>query len=356
MYRIDVVDMQVVNDYADVLASQLKPLVDSYLGGQVLIVPIKGGNISVAVNQGSITHQILTYLSDLNNLKAFLKIDVKTQYKWVRHLQETNYPDDFIFKKLGIGTYKSNINGAPQFIDHFNEIMYDIFVTHGYEALIDTSTFISNTHIEVCPYCGNDKVIESRRSKNEIDHFLPKRKYPVFALCYYNLIPSCNYCNKSDHKGQLSPIDEFRKGLVVWNPYVFKPKTIRFHLKIANTNIFEPNNFDVLVGFADKRLLDGYDRFFDICDRYASNRQYAAEDYQRLMDFRADHFYDEMNVNQEWLKRAYRAVTGYIPNSNSPYQKERHFMRRDIFIQLTKLRKPGNYYVKGSGDNTVSLE
>ena len=34
------------------------------------------------------------------------------------------------------------------------------------------------------------------KSKKQIDHFFPKRKYPFLALCYYNLIPSCDICNE----------------------------------------------------------------------------------------------------------------------------------------------------------------
>lgn len=355
MYRIDV-DPQVVKDYADETATNLKPLIDAYLGGQVLVLPVDGQNVNIAVCQGSLTEKVLTYLSDPNNLKAFLVLDVKGQYSWVRGLQKASYPNDFIFKKLGKVTYQKHIQGNPPFIDHFNEIMHDIFVTNGYEALVDKTTFISNTHIEVCPYCGNDKVIESRRSKNEIDHFLPKRKYPIFALCYFNMIPSCHFCNSASHKGQLSPIDEAKKGQFVWNPYIFNPAGIRFHLNVAYTDIYEPSNFEVVVGFKDISLLNGYDRFFDICDRYTSNRQYAAEDYQRLMDFKAEHFYEGMNVDVEWLKKAYKRVTGFTPNSDTPYLKERHRMRRDIFIQLTNQRRPGNYYVKGQGINPITLE
>lgn len=356
MYRIEAIDAQVLEDYANEMAQGLKPIIDAYLGGQVKILLVEGRNINIAVSKGSLTEKVLTRLSGINNLKDFLKMDVKGQYKLVNYLKKAPYPDDFIFRKLGKGTYQKHVQGNPQFIDHFNEIFYDIFVTNGYEVLIDKTTFISRSQIEVCPYCGNDKVIESIRSKNELDHFLPKRKYPLLALCYFNMIPSCHFCNTSDHKGQLSPIDEAGKGLVVRNPYLFNPDEVRFHLDIAYTDIYEPNNFNVVVGFKDKRLLDGYDRFFDICDRYASNRQYAAEDYQRLMDFKVDHYYDEMNIDQTWLQRAYKAVTGYTPGIDTPYLKERHRMRWDIFTQLNKLRKPGNYYVKGSGNITVTLE
>ena len=152
MYRIDVIDPQVVNDYADETAKRLKPLIDAYLDNQVLTLPVDGQNVNIAVCQGSLTEKVLTYLSDSSNLKSFLALDVKGQYNWVRDLQKDSYPNDFIFKKLGKTTYQKHIQGNPPFIDHFNEIMYDIFVTNGYEVLVDKTAFISNTYIEVCPY------------------------------------------------------------------------------------------------------------------------------------------------------------------------------------------------------------
>ena len=357
MYRIETADQNVVDAYADDMAGKLKPVIDDYLAGQRGgVIPIDGRDIQVMVTNKSLTHKILTFLSDLENLKKFLKMSVKKQYDWVDSLKNTNTPDDIIFKKLGSTTYKRYYIGNPPVIDHFNEIMYDIFVTNGYDAHVDTTLFINATKLKICPYCGNDKVKESDRTKTEIDHFLPKRKYPLFAVSYFNLIPSCVFCNKADHKGQLSPIEQINEGLIVQNPYVFNPSIVRFHLDIRDSDVYEPENFNVAVGFTEKAYLDGYERFFDVSDRYAGNKQETAEDYMRLMDFKADHFYDDMNVNKEWLKKAYRAVMGYTPDSDYPHLKARHRMRRDIFAQLNKLRKPAAYYVKGSGNNMVVLE
>lgn len=357
MYRIDTAAPNVVDAYADDMAGKLKPIIDDYLVRQrELVIPVDGQDIHVAVLKGCLTYKILTVLSDLEKLKKFLKMGVKSQYRLVEGLKRDSTPDDLIFKKLGLTTYKRHFKRNPAIIDHFNEIMYNIFVTNGYDAHVNTTQFISNSGLEICPYCGNEKVQESNRTKTELDHFLPKRKYPLFAVCYYNLIPSCDFCNKADHKGQLSPIDEINNGLNVQNPYIFNPSIVRFHLGITDANVYEPENFSVVVGFSEKAFLDGYDRFFDICGRYAANDQEVAEDYMRLMDFKADHFYDEMNVDKEWLKKAYRAVMGYAPNSDHPHLKVRHRMRRDIFAQLNKLRKPAAYYIKGSGNNTVALE
>lgn len=355
MYKIDAIDPQVVDTYASDMAAHIKPVIDAYLKGQVLMVPVGGHDKQVVVLQGTLTHKVLSYLSDINNLKSFLMLDVRGHYKWVQELKKDKMPDDLIFKKLGSTTYNRHYNVNAPFIDHFNEIVYDIFVTNGYESYVNTTQFIQNTGIRICPYCGNDKVRESSRTKNELDHFLPKRKYPLFAVSYYNLIPSCHFCNRSDHKGQLSPIDEIRNGLYVMSPYVFNPSTVRFHLDIADVNVFEPENFNIVVGFSDKRLLDGYDRFFDISDRYADNKEEASEDYRRFMDFWQGHYYNEMNVDEEWLKKAYHDVLGYN-DSSSPYKKAQYRMRTDFFKQLHTLRKPKDYFVKGMGNNTVTLK
>lgn len=51
-----------------------------------------------------------------------------------------------------------------------------------------------------CPYCGH-------RLVRQLDHFLPKKKYPAFSVTPLNLIPSCSDCNKdklADDASQLA--------------------------------------------------------------------------------------------------------------------------------------------------------
>ncbi|MBR1702717.1 MAG: hypothetical protein IJ716_12250 [Lachnospiraceae bacterium] len=40
-----------------------------------------------------------------------------------------------------------------------------------------------------CPYCA-------QRGVGTLDHYLPKSKYPVYAVTPYNLVPACMECNK----------------------------------------------------------------------------------------------------------------------------------------------------------------
>lgn len=57
-----------------------------------------------------------------------------------------------------------------------------------------------------CPYCNDNPInivnISDENNDNkitkaylEIDHFFPKSRMPFFSLSFYNLIPSCGYCN-----------------------------------------------------------------------------------------------------------------------------------------------------------------
>lgn len=56
--------------------------------------------------------------------------------------------------------------------------------------------------IDVCPYCNKNytyTIINKSKqyTRPDFDHFLPKEKYPYFALSFYNLIPSCQICNRT---------------------------------------------------------------------------------------------------------------------------------------------------------------
>lgn len=56
----------------------------------------------------------------------------------------------------------------------------------------------------VCPYCDIDTAITG--SNNNVEHFLPKSKYPLIAMNPLNLLSSCYACNKADEgKGDRIP-------------------------------------------------------------------------------------------------------------------------------------------------------
>lgn len=44
-------------------------------------------------------------------------------------------------------------------------------------------------NVDLCPYCSINQI-------SQLDHFMPKSKYPALAVCRMNLVPLCGVCNQ----------------------------------------------------------------------------------------------------------------------------------------------------------------
>ncbi|UOD31188.1 hypothetical protein INH39_05585 [Massilia violaceinigra] len=60
--------------------------------------------------------------------------------------------------------------------------------------------FVKSLALTVCPYCSRNYIAPLTEPTNavyrpDLDHFYAQSIYPYFALCLYNLIPSCSACN-----------------------------------------------------------------------------------------------------------------------------------------------------------------
>ncbi len=339
--------------YAKMYVAKLLPLINAYLGGKVLDITVKNrGVVHLVVDAKSLTRRFLEKLSDPNWLEKFLLMSPSQQLSFIKYLKGQKYPDELIFKKLLVGTYNKYHLATCASFDHFNEIVYDIFVNGIYDGdgTFDKRDFINNTGLHVCPYCGMEYIKPTNRSKKQIDHFLPKRKYPFLALCYYNLIPSCDTCNESPNKGQKNPIDKVLEGKNIMHPYGFKESKIRFHLTFNGTDMYDASNFNLKVGFSEAKYRDGYVDFFDVIDRYETHNEEAAQDYRRLMDVMALPFYDRLGMDD-----VRRRLFAYGMGKDNPQDQLFYKMRNDILKQMLGRRKAENFYTKYSGNVTENL-
>lgn len=61
--------------------------------------------------------------------------------------------------------------------------------------------FIFSLKVRTCPYCNRQYITpiltSNGKSRGNLDHLLPKSKYPYFSMSIYNLVPVCNSCNSS---------------------------------------------------------------------------------------------------------------------------------------------------------------
>lgn len=83
---------------------------------------------------------------------------------------------------------------------------------------------LDQLQVRTCPYCNRVYTTHARSSgiRPSLDHFFPKSKHPYFALSLFNLVPSCDYCNRKKgdgKKGKVSPDLKDDKGEWLIFPY-----------------------------------------------------------------------------------------------------------------------------------------
>lgn len=95
----------------------------------------------------------------------------------------------------------SNITLNKKEANYIINTLYGTIDNDGYGKSAK-QVLIEATNITVCPYCNrnfiyniSNPINKKVKSTCELDHFFPKKKYPLLAVSFYNLIPSCHFCN-----------------------------------------------------------------------------------------------------------------------------------------------------------------
>ena len=133
-------------------------------------------------------------------------LDTQTR-AFLEYIKTTVKIDAFVNKGIKeLKAIDSTIKGDSRFADFASKgsvlykNVYHAFVEIGYEKNIKKDKFIEAVGVKVCPYCNrtfiqNIAIGKNSVVKGELDHFLSKEDYPYFAICKYNLVPSCPFCN-----------------------------------------------------------------------------------------------------------------------------------------------------------------
>lgn len=143
-----------------------------------------------------------------------------------------------------------------------------------------------------CPYCNEKEVqiVKKNKTQNiayfDLDHFYPKSQNPFFAISFYNLIPSCKFCNSTEKgskvfniKSHLHPyyeaFDDFYLFQVSLNANIGKPIDL---IKI------EPKTQITFGNISDFNLLNRYEKRLnevDILVKYfLNNYKKCKSDYE----------------------------------------------------------------------------
>ncbi len=76
------------------------------------------------------------------------------------------------------------------------ELVKDFMINTGY-GNFQNIVFLEKLGIDTCVYCNKNYTlsITKTHARAQLDHWFPKDKFPILALSFYNLIPSCQSCN-----------------------------------------------------------------------------------------------------------------------------------------------------------------
>jgi hypothetical protein len=126
---------------------------------------------------------VCNYLTDESNLSAIIQCNPLDALQVERNFMSTT--------GMSLGQYKTIAKPLVNSI-----ISYNLFDKFAYQIA-------NNLGLNTCPYCNRISIntIIDKRKKNIIrptfDHFFSQKDHPLLALSFYNLIPSCYYCNSN---------------------------------------------------------------------------------------------------------------------------------------------------------------
>lgn len=193
-----------------------------------------------------------------------------------------------------------------------------------------------------CTYCNRlytftilkkdvntNKIIDSKSiTRPQFDHWFPKKKYPLFALSFYNLIPSCSVCNSSVKNNTVFSlsthvhpyIDEFDQKFKF--SYTLKPDG-------SNEIVLKCHGDKVKKTMEDMKIKEIYDEHveFELKDILDLRFKYS-DNYLDVL------FNDTFNLNEVKKKDVYRMLYGVEIDSNDFHKRPFSKFKYDILKEL----------------------
>lgn len=139
---------------------------------------------------------------------------------------------------------------------------------------------INQLGIKTCVYCNAQYAFSYDNGKDsfqnyEIDHWMPKSKYPYLCTTFFNLQPSCPKCNKSkSSKDDILPFCLYTHDGSKLNPFDFSI------LHVSCAQYLATHDRDMLrIIFSSKEpgLKDNMDTLFHISTQYQAHKEVVEE-------------------------------------------------------------------------------
>lgn len=280
-------------------------------------------------------------IGDINKLRELYK-EIEEKHKSILKMIKYNTKNVSINKSKQSKTYKNYLLGVFGYDKFVNRTTFDVTkndITIGnYDNYSSRDSwnpymFVFMLGIRVCPYCNRQYVTpvysSSGKLRADLDHFLPKNKYPFFSMSLYNLIPSCKFCNSSLKGRKEFDFDSL-------NPYECNiDDYIKFEMNISSN--FDNESYIFANPIKEEKKAKEYLNMFKIETLYNYHRNqasdllkkkliYSDEYIENMYKHFGDHFYniDEMK----------ELIIGYTGSKDKINDEPLAKFKRDISKQL----------------------
>lgn len=153
--------------------------------------------------------------------------------------------------------------------DHYIHLYETYFVPEKKPETRAIYDEILNAAKEDCPFCGG------LGTPKNLDHFLPKTKFPQFSVFPSNLIPACLDCNLDSKKTSYASTAEEQTLHPYFDKHIFFQEQWITADYIPGLNLDEPGEFRYYVNApshwdeVDKARVENYFEDFKLASRYA---------------------------------------------------------------------------------------
>lgn len=367
MYTIPLPSNKKLDNHVLKLKSKIQDLVKKYhpsYNGETIkkVVTTQALTLDVKAEAGSLIEWFLDWLLVDKNLEKLLRGQIDDLLDIIRTVEakraEKKVDEKLVYEKITEKTYgaiwgKPNKKHPKHVVkDIFNIVIYQIFVVEGFDGkknirgisipFFDKTAHVESCKLRICPYCGRSFIYAiddgSGVVKPQIDHYIPKRKYPYLALSYFNLIPVCSTCNMTACKGDYDPLHTLgARPFRISYPYEFKDGDYEFAVQVRSSNYFDDSNFNVTIDFKKNILLEtGSNDVLKLGEFYKYHNHEAANIYRQLMVLksRANAYYSSFKLPKSAFDPNPRLILGFSLNDSSSRNEILYKFKKDMYNQL----------------------
>ncbi|WP_173474538.1 hypothetical protein [Fibrobacter succinogenes] len=270
--------------------------------------------------------EIINNFEDENNPEDILLAKPSEVKKsWDNYKKTKSFcPNDYFYKHRALFLTKADLEESPwndpKDMTQFNDAIVDAlrydYVRNSPNGFV---SYFDDLKINACVYCNASYIVNTNvqclttkgktclddMGRYELDHYLPKSEYPFLCVSFYNLQPSCPFCNR-------------------WKSI----KDSEFYLYTDDSNDLDPFKFDF-----DKKVITSLsvDK-----SKMARNIHLNSQNTQLKINhnnvFHIDDLYkafDDVLEELLWYKNA--QTKGYLKNIKATYRK---FLSNDQIVRL----------------------